>query len=204
MTSHRPSGTAPFMSAYAKNSITTLETRRLVLRPLRWEDAPRIQLLFSNPNVRRYMDGSIPHPYPDNGAEEFLERWLPQLETREIYTWAILRKDHPEDQGLIGVVSLTPASDTDHRGFWLGEPWWRQGYMTEAAAAANDFAFDVLGMEYLLLNNAEPNLGSHRLKERIGATIIGHEEKRFVSGTFRSIKWKLTAEAWRSASPCAS
>jgi len=61
------------MSAYEKNSIATLETRRLVLRPLRWEDAPRVQLLFSNPNVRRYMDGNIPHPYPDNGAEDFLK-----------------------------------------------------------------------------------------------------------------------------------
>lgn len=186
------------MADYLKQPITPLETRRLRLRPMQMSDAPRIQQLFANPNVLRLMDASIPHPYPASAAEEFLQRLLPKMHAREIYSWAILRKAHP-DEGLIGDISLTPASDSDHRGFWLGEPYWRQGYMTEAAAAVNDFAFDVLRMPYLLLNNAEPNVPSHRLKESAGATIIGYQEKAFIGGTFRSVRWKLTPEAWKAS-----
>ena len=186
------------MSSYIKAPLAALETPRLLLRPLQRTDAPRIQQLFSNSHVLRFMDASIPHPYPENGAEEFLRRWLPLVEAREVYAWAILRKAHP-DEGLIGQISLTPASTSDHRGFWLGEPYWRQGYMTEAATAVNDFAFDTLGMPYLLLNNAEPNLASHRLKERTGATILGTHEKPFIGGTFTSVRWKLTAETWRAS-----
>jgi RimJ/RimL family protein N-acetyltransferase len=119
------------------------------------------------------------------------------MQALEVYGWAILRKAHP-DEGLIGQISLTPTSDSDHRGFWLGEPYWQQGYTTEAAAAVNDFAFDVLGMPYLLLNNAEPNAPSHRLKESAGAKIVGYHEKPFIGGTFRSVRWKLTPEAWKA------
>ena len=69
--------------------------------------------------------------------------------------------------------------------------------MTEAVVAVNDFAFDVLGLEHLLLNNAEQNQGSHRLKEKSGAVVIEIKENvPFISGSFRSVQWKLTHEAW--------
>lgn len=185
------------MADYRKQPIPVLETRRLHLRPIRWSDAPRIQEQFSNPNLLRYLHASFPVPYPENGAMEFLERTISRVEANEEYLWAIFRKNHPEE-GMIGQISLTPDSDVDHRGFWLGEPYWGQGYMKEAVAAVNDFAFGPLEMEYLLLNNAEPNVASHRLKEISGAEIIGREEKAFVGGTFTSVRWKLTADAWET------
>ena len=48
------------MAAYRKAPIAKLETPRLVLRPMDEGDAPRIQALFPNPNVLRYMAASIP------------------------------------------------------------------------------------------------------------------------------------------------
>jgi len=103
----------------------------------------------------------------------------------------------PADNLLIGAISLMPYSDTDNRGFWIAHEHLRKGYMTEAVVAVNDFAFDQLGMDALLLNNAEPNIASHRLKEKSGATIINIEDNvPFVGGNFRSIRWRLTREAW--------
>ncbi len=180
------------MGQYRKVPIPILETARLVLRPYRIEDAPRVQELFPNPNVVRYLASIIPWPYPADGADAYIASILPKIEAQEEYHWAILRRGH-EDEGLIGAIGLTPASDTDNRGFWLAEPYWGKGYMSEATTAVNKFAFDVLGMEFLLLNNAEPNLASHRLKEVVGAEIIGVEDQDFVTGRFP----KLTAEAWR-------
>lgn len=184
------------MGQYRKSAIPVLVTARLVLRPYRIEDVPRVQELFPNPNVVRYLASIIPWPYPEDGAATYLATILPKIEAQEEYHWAILLKGH-EEEGLIGAIGLTPASEEDNRGFWLAEPFWGKGYMSEATTAVNDFAFDVLGMEFLLLNNAQPNLASHRLKESVGAEIIGIEEQDFVTGRFPSVKWKLTAEAWR-------
>lgn len=185
------------MAEYRKVPIAPLETPRLRLRPLAEADAPRIQLLFPNPNVVRYLASAIPWPYPDDGAVEFVRRTLPKVEAREEYDWAILRKGH-EDEGLVGLIGLYPASDEDHRGFWLGEPYWGEGLMGEAATVVNDFAFDALKMTELLLNNAEPNAASHRLKASVGAEVVDVHPTEYVGGTFPGVRWRLTAEAWRA------
>ena len=52
-------------------------------------------------------------------------------------------------------------------------------------------------MARLLLNNAEPNLASHRLKEISGARVIAVEEDvPFVGGRFRRVRWELTRQDW--------
>lgn len=114
----------------------------------------------------------------------------------ERYVWAIVEKAAADDL-LVGVIDLFPMNPDDNRGFWLGLPYQGKGYMTEAVAAVNDFAFDVVGLPRLILNNAEPNLGSHRLKEKAGATIIEiNDGERYVGGVFRQIRWTLTREQW--------
>jgi RimJ/RimL family protein N-acetyltransferase len=185
------------MAEYRKTPIVPLETERLLLRPIQASDAPRIQDLFPNPNMLRYMNASIPWPYPEDGAMTAVGKMLAAMESGEEFPWAILLRGR-EEEGLIGVIVLTPASDEDHRGFWLGEPFWGQGLMKEATVAVNDFAFDVLGMKELLLNNAQPNVASHRLKESAGAEIISVAEANYVGGTFPQVQWRLTADAWRA------
>ncbi len=175
----------------------TLETRRLVMRPVRMSDAKRIQSLFPCFDVIEYLDGKvIPWPYPENGAVEFLEFIIPKMEAGETIVWALVPKGSDE---MIGILHLNQHSETDHRGFWLGRDYWGQGLMSEAVAASQDYCFDVLGMSYLLLSNAEPNTGSARIKEKSGARLLGYEEPRYYAGgeTYRTMKWELSAEAWR-------
>lgn len=125
------------------------------------------------------------------------------MEAGSEYDWAITLKAERNDQ-LTGIISLYPQSE-DNRGFWLAKAYQRQGLMTEAAAAVNDFAFDVLGMAQLKLNNAEPNTASHRLKEKSGAKIVKiNEDVPYVGGRFRQVRWLLTRtdwEAYRAAQP---
>lgn len=181
-----------------QNQAVVLETARLRLRPLRLSDAPRIQALFPHWEVVQYMAAVIPWPYPENGAQQFLELMLPKNEAGTQYDWAIMLRSNDSDQ-LIGLISLYPNSAEDSRGFWLGEAYQRQGYMTEAVTAVNDFAFGTLGMPVLMLNNAEPNRVSHRIKEISGASIVAIEEDTaFVGGRFRKIRWRLTREDWEA------
>ncbi|HSI72052.1 MAG TPA: GNAT family N-acetyltransferase [Fimbriimonas sp.] len=183
------------MATYSAVPIEVLETERLLLRPLREADASRIQQLFPNINVLRYMNAIIPWPYPPDGAEQFLQTILPKMAANEEYYWGLFAKG--SDEGLMGVIGLTPSSETAHRGFWLGEPYWRRGYMTEAVAAVNDWAFDRLGMNEILVYNAVANVGSHQLKANSGGEVIGYGESDFVSGRLPAAKWRITADAWR-------
>jgi len=175
----------------------TLTTDRLTLRPVTEDDAPRIQELFPNPELLRYMAAAIPWPYPDDGAITFVRYCLAGMEREERFTWAITEKNG--DDRLIGVIDLFPTNLDDNRGFWLGLPYQGRGYMTEAVAAVNDFAFDVIGLDKLILNNAEGNIGSHRLKEKSGATILEiNDAVPYVGGVYRQIRWTLTREQWHA------
>ena len=174
-----------------------IETDRLILRPITEVDAPRIQELFPHMEILRYMAAAIPWPYPDDGAISFVRFCLAGMETGDRYAWAIVEK--AGDGKAIGCIDLFPNNPDDNRGFWLGLPYQGKGYMTEAVVAVNDFAFDVLGVDRLILNNAEGNIGSHRLKEKAGATILEiNDDVPFVGGVFRQIRWTLTREQWHA------
>ena len=175
----------------------TIETDRLILRPLTEEDAPRIQELFPHMEVLRYMAAAIPWPYPDDGAISFVRFSLAAMERGERYAWAITEK--AGDDRPMGCIDLFPTDPNDNRGFWLGLPYQGKGYMIEAVAAVNDFAFDVLGLDRLILNNAEGNVGSHRVKEKSGATIVAiNDNVPYVGGVYRQIRWTLTREQWHA------
>ena len=159
-------------------------------------DAPRIQALFPHWEIVQYMAAAIPWPYPQDGARNYLESVLPKNEVGEQYDWAITLKSEADDL-LIGAIGLYPESGEDSRGFWLATGYQRLGIMKEAVWAVNDFAFDVLKLPFLILNNAEPNVASHRIKEISGATIIAiDEDVPCVGGRFRGVRWRLTREDW--------
>ncbi len=183
------------MPFYRPCPIGTLETKRLILRPVELADADRIQKLFGCWNVLKFMATAVPWPFPVTGAKDYIESILPRIGAMEQYYWVIIEKALP-DRGLVGVIALTPSSDNDNRGFWLGEEFWGRGIMKEANLAVNDFAFGPLEMQELRLNNAAPNLASHRLKELAGAEIVAVTQDEYNSGRFDTIRWRLTAEQW--------
>ena len=103
----------------------TLETERLVLRPLRLTDAPAAQKLISNWNVVEYLS-SVPWPYPADGSERFYaEVLLPDVEAGRAHAWAITLRSN--DDAFIGSIDfyLELSNEREqNRGFWLGEQFW--------------------------------------------------------------------------------
>ena len=174
----------------------TLWSQRLLFRPLALDDAPAIQRIFPQWEVVRYLPDDIPWPYPTDGARWFVERQaLPAMARGEQYHWSIRLREGPGE--LMGVISLRPFENSDRqRGFWLDPTHQRQGYTYEAAERITAFAFGELGLDHLTLNNAEPNLGSARIKQKQGARLLGTEFADFVSGRLRKQVWRLDREAW--------
>ena len=175
----------------------TLQTSRLILRPLALSDAPAIQRHFNNWNIIRHLARVVPWPYPDDGAETFVRLQLEKIAAgEELYDWVLaLRSGNGE---AIGNIHFRPRADSskDNRGFWLAEPCWNQGLMTEAITAVNDFAFTTLGLESFYACNAATNVASRRVKQKTGAEFVGYIELAHHDGQSKSEKWRVTRENW--------
>ena len=71
----------------------TLNTERLILRPLQMSDAPDIQRLAGRKEVAS-MTLLIPHPYPDGAAEEWISGHPGAFERGESIVFALVKKEN--------------------------------------------------------------------------------------------------------------
>lgn len=171
-----------------------MRTARLVLRPLRLEDAVQTQPLFAQWEVVRYLNGTIPWPFPADGAERYYrDLALPAMERGEEWHWTLRLAE--ETERVIGAIGLVGKGEVN-RGFWLGVPWQGRGLMTEAVVAVNGFWFETLGREQLRTHKAVGNVRSRGISERIGMRLVGMVEKEFVCGTLPAEVWEQTREEW--------
>jgi len=172
-----------------------LETLRLILRPVRADDAPTIQRRFPQWEIVRYLSATVPWPYPPDGAAANMVDCLAELERREKFHWAITLKGGGDE--MIGRIDLWPETgERDNRGFWLDPEFWGRGLMTEAADRVTEYAFTELDWPRLYLCNAEANIASHRVKEKQGARIIDRIPAAYVSGPGTRVVWVLEREVW--------
>jgi [ribosomal protein S5]-alanine N-acetyltransferase len=104
----------------------TLETQRLLLRPLELADADQTQILFPQWEIVKFLAAIVPWPYPPDGAHQFYrDVALPAAERGDAWHWTLRLKTDPAR--LIGSISLK-KDENDNRGFWLGLPWQGQGW----------------------------------------------------------------------------
>ena len=174
----------------------TLETLRLLLRPLELADAEQVQAIFPHWEVVRFLAGRVPWPYPHDGAHHYIRNLaLPAVERGDEWHWMLRLKTKPEQ--LIGCISLMKG-ENDNRGFWLGVPWQRQGLMSEACEIVTDFWFETLGFPALRAPKAVGNIASRRISEKSGMRLVARKERDYVSGRFLAEIWEITANEWRA------
>lgn len=174
------------MSAkHAGESLPTLATERLVLRPFELADGPMVRTLAGAPEVALTTQ-NIPHPYLDGMAETWISSHLPAWEARDFLTLAV----SVDGEGLVGAVSLHLS--LPHRrgelGYWVGLPYWNRGYATEAAAAVMEFGFDELDLNRVQARHMTRNPASGRVMQKLGMKPEGvHRQLVFVRGSFEDI-----------------
>jgi [ribosomal protein S5]-alanine N-acetyltransferase len=174
-----------------------IETPRLILRPLALTDAPAIQRHFNNWNIIRNLAAVVPWPYPDDGAETFVRQQLEKTGAGEPdHHWVVVLRSG--DGRAIGVISFRPQAEglKGNRGFWLAEPYWNQGLMTEAIEAVNDFVFKTLDIESFYVLNAYSNIASRRVKQKTCAEFVGYAELPHHNGERKAEKWKVSRANW--------
>lgn len=171
--------------------IPRLDTERLILRPFKAEDAPRVQLLAGE-KIIADMTENIPHPYLDAMAEEWIglhENWY---KNRTAVVFAIVVRETGE---LIGAVSITQVSgQAGNLGYWIGLPYWGQGYCTEASMRILEFGFNHYALSRIDARHLAENPASGRVITKSGFQYVRDD----VSAE-RAVKhYRLEREEWQS------
>jgi [ribosomal protein S5]-alanine N-acetyltransferase len=153
--------------------LPTLETTRLRLRPFTAEDSAEIQRLAGD---RAIADTtiSIPHPYPDGAAKQWVATHEELFKEGKELQLAIERK---EDKRLIGAIGLVNIEQNHQAelGYWVGRAYWNKGYATEAAESLVRYALSELHLNRVHATHLARNPASGRVLEKIGMT---HEGRR--------------------------
>jgi len=104
-----------------------------------------------------------------------LKRYAEDQRTDQAYAFFIFRKT---DNVLVGGLTLANirrgVAQAGSLGYWLGEPFVRQGYMTAAVRALIPFTFGALKLHRLEAACIPTNAASIRLLEKCGFTREGH------------------------------
>ncbi len=149
----------------------TLRTERLVLRAFKLSDAPDVQRMAGAIEIA-FPTVNIPHPYEDGMAELWISSHRPAFERGELVPLAVTLS---ADGTLIGAISLSLHQNHERAelGYWIGVPYWGQGYCTEAARAMMSYGFEVLGLHRIHSSHFARNPASGRVMQKLGMTREG-------------------------------
>lgn len=149
---------------------TRIDTPRLSLRALMRSDVPALQKLADNPNIADKL-ARLPSPYTRADAIAFVEIFAQRADERP---YAITTR-----QGeFLGVVGFSYAMGSHPElGYWLGEPHWGKGFMSEAVKALLEAAFATGLYPVVEAWALESNAASIHVLEKAGFLASGREKE---------------------------
>jgi [ribosomal protein S5]-alanine N-acetyltransferase len=172
-------------------SLTTCERSAMEMKPqvtirfVEREDTVSIQEYASDAKLAATCN--VPHPYPDGGAELFVEGALRDREAEIRYVFAIL------DGGCFcGVMALNSVDRANGRAaldYWVAVPFWNRGVATAAAGQVIQFALRTLGVTELESFCLARNPASARVLEKNRFVEVG--ERLLAGGKFSSERVRL-------------
>jgi len=142
----------------------TLETERLILRPPVTVDFDGLCAFSADPQAMKYLGGVQSPPMVWRMMCVMAGAW----HLDGFHMFSVIEKASGEWAGRIG--PLNPYGWPDREVGWGVLPkFWGRGYATEAAAAAMDYVFDVLGWDHVIHTIAPDNAGSAGVAKSLGS-----------------------------------
>src|SRR5581483_2473977 len=139
-----------------------LQTPRLILREFVESDIPELVPLIGAREVAE-TTLRIPHPYEEKHAREFIASAPKENELR----LAIRLRS---DGRLVGGIGLHPQMEHQRAelGYWIGVPFWGNGYATEAACEVIRYGFEDLKLHRIFAGHFEGNGESRAVLLKLG------------------------------------
>jgi len=183
-----------------------LETKRLILRAPTLKDVDDIYEGAREYDVAK-MTARMPHPYNRNDALDYVKRTIRKWKDKNIpdYNFSIELKSEKKIIGGIGLLKVDRISKTAETGSWINKKYWRNGYITEAKIALNDFAFNELKLDRLESPVYRDNVASNATQLKMGYVLEGCKRKatRSVSsGKVHDVNiYGLLKKEWKKRRP---
>ncbi len=127
-------------------------------------DAHSLARYADNRAVAKWLRDRFPHPYTISDARAFLAA-VEALSLRSTFAIAM-------DEEAIGGIGLEFGADvhrfTAELGYWLGEPFWGRGIMTDAVRHFATWAFEHFELHRIYATVFAGNQASVRVLEKAG------------------------------------
>ena len=156
-----------------------IKTKRLILRQLTLDDATAFARLAGDYDISR-MTGSFPHPFPLLSAE-FKIMDLKQKKRRALAFPYAITINGGELMGMADIFRRE-ADAALELGYWLGKPYWKNGYATEASMAVINESRKTLGAKSLIAGVFSDNSASIRVLQKLGFEFTGKSGMYFSMG----------------------
>ena len=140
------------------------EIGKCIIRNWQIQDAPSIAKYANNRKIWINLRDSFPYPYSPGDAEVFISRVM-GADPAAIFAIATRLE-------AIGSIGFMLGKDvhrfTAEMGYWLAEPYWGKGIMTDAVQFLTTWAFQELRLHRISAAPYATNTASHRVLEKAG------------------------------------
>ncbi len=153
----------------------TLETDRLLFRPLELSDAEAMFAMDSNAEVHKYL-----WQKPFQAIEEsikVIEYVLTQYQRNNIGRFATIEKESGEFIGWTGIKFVHDHIENGNTNFYdygyrLNPKFWNKGYASEASALWLDYGFNQMNINKIDAYTHSENSASNRVLQKVGMTLM--------------------------------
>ena len=139
------------------------------IRPWRAQDIRDLVKYADNRKIWLNLRDGFPHPYTHENARAFLDA-VSRQDPTTVFALATPRE-------AIGGIGLGLNKDvhrlTAEMGYWLAEPYWGKGIMTETVVKFTEYAFERFGLVRIYAEPYAYNPASCRLLEKAGFCLEG-------------------------------
>lgn len=149
-----------------------------LLRKWEKQDAAKIVRYADNPKIAANLRDSFPYPYTVTDARAYVDFCVENEGKRQLCR-AIEIAGEP-----VGSIGVFLQSDVARRsaelGYWLAEPFWGKGIMSDAARQLCGEAFERFDLLRIFAEPFAYNTGSRRVLEKAGFELEGILKKSVV------------------------
>jgi RimJ/RimL family protein N-acetyltransferase len=153
--------------------MTTLETPRLLMRPVEPADLDHFVALYADADVMRFIgkQGPLPPELVQARVDFMVDHWR----RHGFGMWALFTRAGGDFVGRCGLRYMDNTTEVE-LGYTLRKAYWGQGLATEASRAVVGYAFDVLQLRRLVAIADPGHAASIHVMKKVGMTYerMGH------------------------------
>ncbi len=141
------------------------------IREWKIEDKTELAEVLNNRKILNNLRDGVPYPYTENDAADFIGAML-SADKDKTFAFAITLDDR-----VIGSIGIFRQENihcrTAELGYYIGEQYWGNGYMTEAVKQACSYVFENTDIIRIFAEPFAYNTGSCRVLEKAGFAYEG-------------------------------